>query len=75
MNSKEQRNEAEGDLLDLIRRNDAQNFSVTIIRWCVEVIDHDAKQTEPRSDRSIGEGDSFTEAWQRQVPTWAKGKK
>jgi hypothetical protein len=79
MDSKEQRDEAEGDLLDLIRRNDAQNFLVTIIcmehRWRVEVIDHDAKQTEPRSDRSIGEGDSFTEAWLRQEPTWAAGKK
>jgi hypothetical protein len=50
-------------LLDLIRRNDAQNFLVTIIcmehRWRVEVIDQDAKQTEPRSDRSIGEGGSM----------------
>jgi hypothetical protein len=44
-------------------------------RWRVEVINLDAQPTEPRSDQCIGEGDSFTEAWLGQQPTWATGAK
>lgn len=75
MESKEQRDAAEGDLIDLIRRNDAQNFRVAITcvdgRWHIAINDHDAPQTEPRSDRLVGAGATFTEAWTNLQPTWA----
>jgi hypothetical protein len=74
--TKEWRDEAETDLIDLVRRNDAQNFTVSIScrngAWRVEVTDHDAPRTEPRSDQSIGEGPTFADAWHGQNPTWAE---
>lgn len=73
---KHDRDSAEGDIIDLLRRNDAQNFRLTITcqggQWTVEVVDLDAPITYPRSDMTIGEGATFTEAWQAQNPTWAK---
>lgn len=78
MDSKEQRDEAEGDLIDLVRLNDAQNFTLKITikngTWRIVTIDHDARQTEPRSDMLIGTGSTFTEAWRAQAPTWATGE-
>ncbi len=51
MDSKEQRDQAEGDLIDLIRRNNAQNFRIAITcvegLWHIVINDHDAQMTEP----------------------------
>jgi hypothetical protein len=67
------RDAAEGDLIDLVRRNDAQNFRVTISclvgRWSVEVRDLD---TDERQGTCVGSGASFTEAWVSQAPVWSK---
>lgn len=40
----------------------------------VPVLSDDGKPTELRSDQCIGEGDSFTEAWLGQQPTWARAR-
>jgi hypothetical protein len=46
MNCKTRRDEAEGGLIDLVRRNGAQNFLLTIVSadgaWRVEFVDLDA---------------------------------
>jgi hypothetical protein len=75
MEHKEQRDEAEGDLIDLIRRNEPQNFAVEIVcqngHWIVTLIDYDIVAKNPASGKGIGYGNSFTEAWTNITPTWA----
>ena len=75
MRSKAERDEAENDLLDIVRRNDVQNFSVRILcskgRWNCRVVNYDATHVE--AEAMEGEGQSFTEAWQAMQPKWAKG--
>jgi hypothetical protein len=60
---------SEGELIDLVRRNDAQNFTLTIAsdrgRWRVTTVDLDT------GGKLVGEGASFTEAWAGQKPSWA----
>lgn len=79
MESKEQRDAAEGDVIDLLRRNDTQNFKLTIVccegLWRVTVSDHDAMATDPPSDTTVGIGKTFTEAWVGQMPSWARVQK
>lgn len=61
---------AEADLVELIRGRDSKGFQVSVtlsdLRWTVVVED-----IEGASGRTIGEGDSFTEAWFNQSPAWA----
>ena len=61
---------AERQLLELIRLQDSQNFTVTIAcdsgQWSVSSTDHDGM-----SGGAVGRGDSFAEAWFRQNPIWA----
>ena len=56
------REKAEAEMLDLIRRQDIQNFSLSVAcsngRWTVVAEDLDSV-----TGRAIGEGGSFTEAW------------
>ncbi|ODT18161.1 MAG: hypothetical protein ABS57_06645 [Mesorhizobium sp. SCN 65-12] len=70
--TKEWRDDAESDLIDVVRRNDAQNFQVTIRCrdgvWHVETVDLDAAEA---ANTSIGEGNSFADAWHGQKPIWA----
>lgn len=67
---------AERELLELVRGEDAQNFTLTIScsdgRWRVESVDHSMPLTDPRSDINVGVGESFHEAWLYQAPTWAQ---
>ncbi|GGC91686.1 hypothetical protein [Chelatococcus reniformis] len=72
---KDLRDDAEGELID------AQSFALTIAcrggRWQVSCVDFDVPDPEPdpKSDlieMSIGEGNSFTEAWHNQAPPWAR---
>lgn len=71
--TKEWRDAAEADLIDLVRRNDAQNFRVTITclggRWTVETIDND--NPDPRLT-TVGRGETFADAWHGQDPAWAR---
>ena len=62
--------DAERDLLELIRLQDVQNFTVSITcvdgGWTVTVTDPTGEQ--PSS--TIGRGASFAEAWHGQDPAW-----
>lgn len=62
---------AEAELLELIRGRDAKGFQLSVavsdLRWTVMVED-----IEGASGRTIGEGDSFAEAWFDQKPGWAR---
>ena len=64
---KHERHAAEGELIDLVRRNDVQNFTLTIAsdrgQWRVTVVDLDT------GGKLVGEGASFTEAWVGQKPS------
>ena len=64
--------EAEEELLDLIRLQDAQNFTVSITcvdgGWTVTVTD----PTGETPGSTIGRGDSFMAAWFGQDPAWAR---
>ena len=65
-----ERDKAEGELIDLVRRNDAQNFTLMIAcdrgRWTVTSEDHDT------GGKGFGAGASFTEAWLSREPKWAR---
>ena len=67
--------QAEHDLIELVRGNDASEFSLLIHcfngRWQVTTIDHSLPPTDPPSNKSVGEGDTFADAWHAQQPTWA----
>jgi hypothetical protein len=71
MNCKTRRDEAEGGLIDLVRRNGAQNFLLTIVSadgaWRVEFVDLDADM-----HKTSGGGFSFTAAWHAQLSASAK---
>lgn len=64
------REKAEAEMLDLIRRQDIQNFSLSVAcsngRWTVVAEDLDGIM-----GRAIGEGVSFAQAWfnQQRKPT------
>ena len=62
--------EAERQLLALVRLQDSQNFTVTIIcdggQWSVSTRD-----TDSLAGDAVGRGESFAEAWFRQDPVWA----
>ena len=62
---------AEAELLALLRGQDSKNFSLTVTcddgRWTVSTSDND------HGTKAIGDGSSFAEAWFRQAPGWARG--
>ena len=62
--------DAERQLLELIRLQDAQNFKLSITcvdgGWTVTVTD----PTGENPGAAIGQGVSFAEAWHRQDPAW-----
>lgn len=69
MENKTQRDWAEGQLIDLIRRHDEQNFRLTILcdqgRWSVSlsVPEKELRGEMPYIGWLVGTGASFTEAW------------
>ena len=62
---------AEAELLELIHGRDAKSFQLSItvsdLRWSVTVED-----IEGGGGRTVGEGDSFAEAWFDQKPGWVR---
>jgi len=72
LDNKHDRDQAEGDVIDILRRNDAQNFKLSIGcaggLWTVTVIDLDA---QPGANETVGSGRTFTQAWMNQKPSWA----
>ena len=66
------REKAEAEMLDLIRRRDIQNFSLSVAcsngRWTVV-----AQNLDGVTGRTIGEGVSFAEAWLNQQRKPARG--
>ncbi len=71
--TKDGRDGAEADLIDMLRRNDAQNFRLSVScrsgKWVVEVIDLD----NPAPEMTLsGEGPTFADAWHTQAPRWAE---
>lgn len=69
MENKIQRDLAEGQLIDLIRRHDEQNFRLTILcdkgLWSISmtVPENELRGEIPYIARRVGTGASFTEAW------------
>lgn len=69
MESKLQRDRAEGELIDLVRRHSEQNFRLTVLcdqgRWSVSmsVPESELRGTIPYIGWLVGTGSSFTEAW------------
>lgn len=69
MESKLQRDRAEGELIDLVRRHSEQNFRLTVLcdkgRWSVSmtVPESELRGTIPYIGWLVGTGASFTEAW------------
>jgi hypothetical protein len=65
--------EAERQLIELIRGNDAQQFSVTITRrgGLFKVTLH-AEPGQPEIMGAEGEGETFTDAWHSIDPLWAR---
>ena len=61
---------AEAELLELVRLQDAQEFSVTIAhsggKWSVITESFDPP------GKMMGGGNSFAEAWHGQDPLWAR---
>ena len=69
MENKTQRDFAEGELIDLIRRHDHQNFRLTVLcdggRWSValSVPEQEQRGKMPYIGWIVGTGANFTEAW------------
>lgn len=69
MENKTQRDLAEGQLIDLVRRHNQQNFRLTVLcdkgRWSVSlsVPEPGIKGEMPYIGWLVGTGASFTEAW------------
>jgi len=69
MESKTQRDLAEGQLIDLVRRHNEQNFRLTILcdrgRWSISlsVPEKELRGEIPHIGWMVGTGASFTEAW------------
>lgn len=69
MENKTQRDLAEGQLIDLVRHHDHQNFRLTILcdqgRWSISmsVPEKELKGEIPHIGWQIGTGANFTEAW------------
>jgi hypothetical protein len=66
----------EGKLIDLVRRNNSQNFSLEIIYnnggWKVALHDEEAADHDENAadGPAVGEGDSFRDAWSNQTPAY-----
>ncbi len=60
------------DLIDLLRLNDAPNFTLTVTCrngwWQVVTVDLDQDHPDLTCE---GRGTTFAEAWDRQKPAWA----